>query len=248
VTRTYHRKIRLVAVGNEVHADLVDNPHHFRVRLQHDGERVTALVSEAIRYPWTPCPEAARPLQALVGMPLSTRCNAVGEHARANQQCTHLFDLAGLAVAHAAAGRERRLYHCVVKGGPGEIANATLQRDGELILDWEIHGGFGASRLRGAAPFEDVPLTGGFMAWAQRELEPELAEAAIVLRRGCMIGGVRFFDLDEVSKAPEVGTVQGQCFTYTPGRVEYAYRVRGTRRDFTSDPDRMFGSEPADEA
>ena len=59
---------------------------------------------------------------------------------------------------------------------------------------------------------------------------------------------VRFFDLDEVSKAPEVGNVQGQCFTYTPGRVEYAYRVRGTRRDFTSDPDRMFGSEPADEA
>ena len=86
------------------------------------------------------------------------------------------------------------------------------------------------------------------MAWATRELEPELAEAAIVLRRACMIGGVRFFNLDEVSSASEVESVRGQCFTYTPGRVEHAYRVRGTRRDFSRDPEQMLDAEPLDDA
>ena len=120
MARTYHRKIRLAADGCRITGDLVDDPHHFRVHLEHDGQRVTALQSEAIRYPWTPCPEAARPLQELVGIPLSPRCTAVGEHSRADSQCTHLFDLAGLAVAHAAAGRKLRLYHCVVAGERGE--------------------------------------------------------------------------------------------------------------------------------
>lgn len=245
MARTYHRKIRILANGDRVTGDLVDDPHHFRVHMRHDGQRVTALESEAIRYPWTPCPEAARPLQELVGMPLSPRCNAVGEQAPASHQCTHLFDLAGLTVAHAAAGRKYRLYHCVVAGNPGEIARATLHRDGDLLLDWEIHGGIAESTLHAAPPFDGIPLTGGFMAWAMQNLDPELAEAAIVLRRGCMIGGVRFYDLDEVSTAPEMGGLRGRCFTYTPGRVERAYRVRGTRRDFSHGHEPMLGSEPA---
>ena len=245
MARTYHRKIRLAADGCRITGDLVDDPHHFRVHLEHDGQRVTALQSEAIRYPWTPCPEAARPLQELRGIPLSPRCTVVGEHSRADSQCTHLFDLAGLAVAHAAAGRKLRLYHCVVDGDRGEVAHATLHRDGELLLDWEVRGGLGNTTLHGEPPFDGIGLTGGFMAWAQQNLDPELAEAAIVLRRSCMIGGVRFFDLDQVSMAPEMGDLRGRCFTYSQGNVERAYRVRGTRRDFSHDHSPMLGPEPA---
>jgi len=247
MARTYHRKIRLVAHGTRITGDLVDDPHHFRVHLEHDGQHVTALRSEAIRYPWTPCPEAARPLQELVGMPLSPHCTAVGERSQAVGQCTHLFDLAGLAVAHAAAGRTRRVYHCVVDGDRGEVARATLHRDGELLFDWEVRGGMENTTLHGAPPFDGIRLTGGFMAWAQQSLDPELAEAAIVLRRACMIGGVRFYDLDDVTMAPEMGDLNGRCFTYSRGNVERAYRVRDTRRDFSHDHEVMLGPDPAAE-
>ena len=247
MARTYHRKIRLIADGRRITGDLVDDPHHFRVHLEHDGQRVTALQSEAIRYPWTPCPEAAQPLQELVGMPLSPLSTAVGGHSRAIAQCTHLFDLAGLAVAHAAAGRTRRVYHCVVDGERDEVAHATLHRDGELLLEWEVRGSIQNTTLHGAPPFDGIGLTGGFMAWAQQNLDPDLAEAAIVLRRGCMIGGVRFFDLDEVTMAPEMGQLNGRCFTYSEGTVDRAYRVRGTRRDFSLDHQAMLGPDPATE-
>lgn len=248
MARTYHRKIQLIAEGGRVTADLVDDPHHFRVHLEHDGQRVTALQSEAIRYPWTTCPEAARPLQELVGMPLSPLSTAVGEHSSAITQCTHLFDLSGLAVAHAAAGRTRRIYHCVVAGDPGEAAHASLRRDGEMLLEWEVRGSLRDTTLHGAPPFDGIGLTGGFMAWAQQNLDRELSEAAIVLRRACMIGGVRFFDLDEVSMAPETGQLNGRCFTYSEKTVDRAYRVRGTRRDFSHDQEPMLGSDSADEA
>ena len=105
---------------------------------------------------------------------------------------------------------------CAVCNGPG--------------LEWEVASGKGRIYMHGRM---------------HQVFHPELAEAAIVLRRSCMIGGVRFFDLDQVSMAPEMGDLRGRCFTYSQGNVERAYRVRGTRRDFSHDHSPMLGPEPA---
>ena len=67
---------------------------YFKVTLHHDGERVVEVGSEALRWPWTTCPDAGVPLRALAGMPLSPRCLAAGDWAPPRMNCTHLFDLA----------------------------------------------------------------------------------------------------------------------------------------------------------
>jgi hypothetical protein len=232
----YRRHIRLDAHGRQVAGELADDAQHFRVRLRHDGARVISLDGEAVRHPWSTCAEAREPLRDLEGMPLSRRCTAVGEVANARRHCTHWFDLAGLAVAHAAAARASREYRCAVWGAPGESTTAALERDGEPLLVWRLDG----MTICGAAPFDGRSLKGGFLAWAEAELEPDLAEAAIVLRRATYISPVRFYDLDRFDSPGAVHTIAGQCFTYTDGVAQRALRQRGSKRDYTHNPEALL--------
>ena len=107
---SYRRRIRLVNEPGLVRGGLEDDFHYFRVAVRHDGSVVTDIEVEAFRWPWTTCPDAGNELQQLVGMPLSPRCLAVGDHANPRLQCTHQFDLTGLAVAHATRDEHARQY------------------------------------------------------------------------------------------------------------------------------------------
>jgi len=171
-------------------------------------------------------------------MSLSRRCTAVGDLANARHHCTHWFDLAGLAVAHAAAGRASREYRCAVWGAPGEDGHATLERDGAPLLRWRLEG----LVIRADAPFDGTSLKGAFMAWAERTLDVDLAEAAIVLRRACSISPVRFYELDHFEHASDVQPVTGQCYTYSEGTAQRAIRQRGSRRDYTDHPEALLAS------
>jgi len=220
--------------------ELADDAQHFRVRLRHDGTRVTSLDGEAVRHPWSTCAEAREPLRELEGMRLSRRCTAVGDVSNARHHCTHWFDLAGLAVAHAAAARASREYRCAVWGPPGQSSTATLERDGEPLLVWRLEG----MTIRGAAPFDGRTLKDAFQAWAEAELDPDLAEAAIVLRRAAYISPVRFFDLDGYERPGDVTPIGGQCFTYTDGVAQRAQRQRGSKRDYTHRPEALLAEAP----
>jgi hypothetical protein len=197
---------------------------------------VVAIEGEAVRHPWSTCAEAIDPLRELAGMPLSLRCTAVGNVSNARRHCTHWFDLAGLAVAHAAVGRASREYRCAVWGAPGQICTATLERDGEPLLMWRLDG----MTIRGAAPFDGRSLKDAFQAWAEAELAPDLAEAAIVLRRAAYISPVRFFDLDQYERPGDVTPIGGQCFTYTDGPAQRAERQIGSLRDYTERPEALL--------
>ena len=240
--RIYRRHIRLDAHGRQVVGELADDAQHFRVRLRHDGSRVVAVDGEAVRHPWSTCAEAIDPLRNLVGMRLARRSTAVGEVSNARHHCTHWFDLAGLAVAHAAAGRASREYRCAAWGPPGAVTTATLERDGEPLLTWRLDG----LVIRGAAPFDGRSLKGAFQTWAEAELEPDLAEAAIVLRRAAYISPVRFFDLDRYERPGDVTPIGGQCFTYTDGPAQRAERQIGSLRDYTHRPEALLSEAPSE--
>lgn len=234
-TGVYRRRIRLVALdASTVVGDLEDDFHRFRVTLGHNGGRVTEVVGEALRYPWSECTGAVEPLGALAGMRLSPRSTAATEHADPRANCTHLFDLAGLAVAHAASGRDRRQYDAAVPERDERWrTRAELARDGESLLAWDVEG----STIVGPEPFAGVDLRRGFRAWAERTLDADTAEAAIVLRRACAISHGRQHEWDSYPTAIHVGEFMlGSCHTFQPGRAEVAVRMKGTIRDFTDDP------------
>lgn len=248
---SYRRRIRLAVTDpTTVEAGIEDDFHHFRITLHHDASVVHGIETRSYRIPWTTCGDAGGALRLIEGMPLEPSCLAVGRWTDPHLQCTHMFDLAGLAVAHAyrtltaAASGDSRQYDAMVPYGfnQGEPRDVRVWRDHTPIFTWTIDG----DRCVAPAPFSDVPFTGGFFRWADTSLPPEDAEAAIVLRRACTIGMGRGMDQDRWSSAADVsaGPV-GVCYSQQPERRSVALRVRGNILDFDANPDALLSDDLA---
>jgi hypothetical protein len=243
----YRRRVRLVASPPDasgpavVVADLDDDFHRFQVTLRHDGARALAVEGEGLRFPWSTCPDAAGPLRALEGAPLAPRATAAADHADPRATCTHMFDLAALAMAHAATGRVTRQYDAEVPVRVDHRTRARLWRDGVLLLDWTVDDRTG---VVDPPPYSEAPWQGGFMRWADATLDPDTAEAAIVLRRAVTIGLGRHMDLDVYERASELAPMMNAiCYTFQSPQVEIALRHRGATRDRATNPDALLADD-----
>ena len=237
---SYRRRVRMRALdATTTEAALEDDFHHFAVVVVHDGARVTSITARAERWPWSTCPAAGAQLELLVGMELSPRCTAVAAVADPHMQCTHQFDLAGLAVAHATRDEEERQYDVEVPpADAGGQRTVRLSRDGELLLEWRIAYGTGITAPR---PYTDAPWRGGFIKWADATFDVDDAEAAIVLRRACDIGMGRGMDLEGYRSADELAELMtGVCYTMQPSIMPVAIREIGSIRDFADHPDALL--------
>ena len=78
-------------------------------------------------------------------------------------------------------------------------------------------------------------------AWTVDHLDPETAEAALVLRRASFIAVGRSRNLDDAATAEVyMPLAQGSCHTFTVGIAERAARMKGTTLDFTHHPERLL--------
>jgi hypothetical protein len=234
---SYRRRIRLTSAPGRVEGGLEDDFHHFRVTLEHDGERVTSVVGGAVRYPWTTCADAAGQLDGLVGAPLAERATDIAGVLPARENCTHLYDLAGLALRHARAGRATRQYDIEVPDRVEGVTAARLWVDGLLALRWKVRD----QMIEDPPPFAGRPLRGAFLRWANETFDADDAEAAIVLRRALAIAMGRNFGLDNLATAADVGDfMAGSCYTFQTERMPVSFRMPGANRDFTDRPDALL--------
>lgn len=228
----YRRRIVLQQPSaTTVRADLEDDFHRFGLTLKHDGRRVVSINAEGSRYPWSTCPSAAGPLRALESMVLSRTLGAVTKIADPRANCTHLFDLAMLAIMHAAAGRRTRRYDVTCPDWKQERSVVTLDVDEQRALTWEIH----EHDITAPAPFAGQKIAAGaFLRWARTELDDETAERAFVLWRGCMISWGRVMNLDDTQRASELlSWTGGNCYSFLPEIAPDGYRQQGSRLDFS---------------
>jgi len=234
----YRRRIRLVADGLRVRADLEDDFHRFGVELVHDGACVVEARATAHRFPWETCPGAGSQIEALVGIALLPRAVDLAEHTDSRRHCTHLYDLAALALAHAAAGRERRQYDIAVPDRDDWKTRATLHRDGALALDWELD----ARTIRSPERFAGLTLRGRpFLDWIHANLDADESEAALVLRRAVYIAIGRATDLDAIATAADVTPLAGaSCHSMQPAVAPRALRVKGSTRQFSASPEPLL--------
>jgi hypothetical protein len=214
--------------------EVIDDFHHFRASIRHDGSRVREAHGEALRHPWATCASADLPLRRLEGMPLAGAgsLRAAGRHTNWRSQCTHLFDAAAIAIARSARGVGPVTYRIAAPDAREGRARIELARDARPLLAWSLDG----LRITGPEPFAGHLLRGGgFADWAEAALDPELAEAALVLQRAATICGARAIDLEAIDRADGVQphNPMGQCHTYTPGIVERGWRMRGSVRNLT---------------
>ena len=133
----FRRRIKLENKADHVLAELEDCNHGFRLQLYHDKASVSAIAVETLRYPLSTCSNAGQPLQALVGCPLTTRIEHILKYARPRDNCTHLFDLASLAIAHACREQKERCYDIEVPDSTTGITDLSISRDGHIIHQWQ---------------------------------------------------------------------------------------------------------------
>lgn len=225
----FRRRVDIIAhPGNgtgEVRATLEDDFHHFRVWVCHHEGEVTAIGGEALRYPYSLCPQACDQLQQLLGMKLDRIAHSVTRQTDASHQCTHLLDLTGLAVAAAARGTHQRRYDVNIGQRIANRTRATLIRDGNEDLTWEVNG----TLIEGPSPYCGINLREGMARWALNTLNEEAADAALLLRRCTLISMGRAYNLDEQIHAATTAL----CYSQQPERAEQALRMKGSTLDFS---------------
>jgi hypothetical protein len=232
---TYRRRIFLQRLSpTVVQVDLEDDFHRFELKLVHDQKVVITIEAGGERYPWSTCPAAAGPLRALEGMELSRTLGSVAKVADPRANCTHMFDLAMIAIMHAAAKRETRQYDVTCPDWQDQRSTVTLDVDGERALEWEIQ----EHEIVSPAPYAGQRIAAGsFLRWARTDLDEEDAERAFVLWRGCMIAWGRIMDLDDTARASDLlSWTGGNCYSFSEEIAVDGMRQKESRLDFTDAP------------
>jgi hypothetical protein len=235
----FRRRVGIHSTGDttrgEVRACLEDDFHHFRVRIVHVNGTVQHAEGWAVRHPYSTCPLAATQLARLVNAPLNGLAHSVMRVTDPSEQCTHLMELAGLAIAAAARSITQRWYDIAVPRRVAGRTLGTLDRDGHRVLAWELVD----TTITAPAPFQSVSLRKGMAAWALANLSEDEAEAALVLRRCALISLGRAMNLDAQVHAEPTG----RCFVQQPERAPQGVRMAGSIIDFSEAPKELCATD-----
>jgi hypothetical protein len=227
----YRRRFRITPGQGRVTAELEDDFHGMAVTLRHENGVATAVEPEEDRPPWTTCPGAmAQVVTTFQGLPLADFAERGGK----TQNCTHLFDLAQLAAAHANDA-EPLVYDVLAEDPVEGRRRIELRRNGVRVLLWVEENG----------RFVEPPDLSGYSVHNMRPyidaLPPEAREAARVLRWGGLVALGRTIPLEMQSDASRMAP---NCYTFQPERAAQARRV-GEIRDFSAGTAEPLDRRPA---
>lgn len=216
----FRRRFIVTPGAGWVRCQLEDDYHCMSVTLHHVGGIARTVEPVLERAPWTTCPGAVAELvRTFTGMALDAFATRGGKSAN----CTHLYDMAQLAAAHA--DDDRPLIYDVLASDPADgQRRIELRRDGTAVFGWVEENG----RFVEPAELRGMTLQ-GMRPWID-SLEPARREAARVLRWGAMIAHGRTIPMDRQSDAGRMPL--GNCYTFQPRIVAAAKRV-GAIRDFS---------------
>ena len=215
----FRRRIRISPAPGHVLSEVEDDYHCMNVSIHHDNEIAHTVKACLTRAPWTTCPGAvAKCEQTFQGVALQ------GFPARGDKasNCTHLFDLALLAAAHAFDDLPL-VYDVFVSDPIDDRRRAEIFRNGEFVLGW-----FDANyRIVEPAELAGMKLH-DMRSWID-DLEPAQQEAARVLRWVSLIAHGRIIPMNRQSDASRMPP---SCYTFQPERAAVATRI-GKIMDFS---------------
>ena len=212
--------MRVDPAPGRVRAAVEDDYHCMHVVLHHDGVRISEVEGVMERAPWTTCPGAPLQLQQTFTGTTLAEAAARGEK---QSNCTHLYDLAILAAAHAADSAPM-VYDMVVSDPVDGCNTAEIRRNGEPVLTLGVERG----AITSPAEIAGTPLM-KLRSWIE-SLDPPAREAAKLLQWGAIIAHGRMIPLENQSDATRIPP---NCYTFQPERAVHAKRV-GRIIDFSA--------------
>lgn len=236
----FRRCIRLTRAEDHVLGELEDSHHGFRVRVFHADNRITRFEPEFLRVPFTSCDSAGDPLAKLVGASIDTPVGELVAIANPLSNCTHLLDLALLAITHTQRAETVVRYDVDVTDAKDGISNLRVFRNAVLMHEWRVGNAIDGAIV---SPLEYLGNTMfmGFSRWANATFKDLENEAAFVLQKGNMVAIGNMFDIAAMAggKASDE-TERHACHTYSPANAEQAIRLGNTTRDFTDSEEMLL--------
>jgi len=219
----FWRRIRLLPGPGRIAGALEDDMHSFRLRIDHEDDRITGVNAVAVRHPWTACAAAGAHLATeLQGETLEK----VAAH-EPTLECTHLFDLAILCAAHAH-DTGPSCYDMRVADRIEDRTTATLDLNGIQQVVWQLEG----TVIRGPERFAGLDIK-RVSKWKHDFPENE-AEWSTLLRRAIFVSGARQYETPTNVRASQMGPTRlGVCFNYQMPQAGESTPIFD-RRDFSS--------------
>ena len=230
-TGAFRRRVRLRHRTGVVVGALDDNNHAMWVRLRHGEGAVTAIEGGFHRWPTTGCLGAVDVLQDIVGLRIDATRDVAGADGQARRHCTHLFDLAMLALAMARRAEGDRLWDAVVPDAIGGRTTATISLDGTVVHAWMLDG----VMIMPAAGRPRQSLLSSFAPWARTHFRGDAFEGATVLRMAAFTARARAHITDNhpwpLADFPER---RDACHAYRAPQVDSAEHRIGVVRNFSA--------------
>lgn len=235
--------MRIVGDAARSTADVEDDEHRFGADVGHDSGRVTAVSGRALRTPWTTCLMAASQLTELLNTPLHPSPYKVLRQTRLAHQCTHMVDMASLAIAAAARGVMRRQYDAVLtvehKGG-ADYRTGDLYCNGAVLGEWTVREGIVLKPEKYAGL--EMYRSGRWIEERADDLDE--IEAVFVMQRAMLVAGGKRFDLDQYETADNQVWMTGACFAFQASRLHEARRRFGSSRTFSQSDELLADLKP----
>jgi hypothetical protein len=195
--------------------------------ISHDGHTITALDSITRRAPWDACTGAqAVAKRSFIGLPLDAALPA--SEKRSN--CTHLYDLAVLAAAHARDAQP--LVYDVLVSDPiaahADLMLAEIRRNGVAVWQWQMRGQMRETLLLAPAAVAGVKLT-ELRDWIATLCAPE-AEAARMLQWVSMMANVRQSRSSHIGPPP---AARQRCYVLGGELASENRKLTVSPRDFS---------------
>ena len=227
----FRRRFRVTPGAGAGRTEFEDDFHCMAVTLRHADGVVTKVEAEQDRAPWTTCPGAVAQVErTFAGVAL----DAFAGRGEKTANCTHLYDLALLAAAHA--GDAQPLVFDILVSDPIDGRRTLeLRRDGVPAMSWVEENG------RFVLPAAIAGLSLGDMRAFIDGLAPEQQEEARLLRWAGFIAHGRQIPLERQSDATRMPP---NCYTFQPDMAAKARRV-GEIRDFSAGTARPLDRRPA---
>jgi hypothetical protein len=227
------RLIRLHRRAEDVvFATLDDTYHAMQCVLRHDGRRVVDIEATLTRIPTTACTGAANPIRELIGMPLDLGMAALYGDRRPQRNCTHLFDLAALALRQTLRDEDERRYDVLIPDETDTPVVIEVRRNDQRMHEWQVSQGL----ILAPSALAQRPMTAGFTPWALRSFAGDELEAALVLHKSYYIAQARRYRVDAFGGRSLLANAQlaGVCHAYTPERMAHTYFTGDNVRDFSN--------------
>lgn len=227
----FRRRIRLRREADAVFGTLDDSYHAVQCVLRHDGRCVIDIDAALTRFPTTACTGAANAIRELIGMPLDISMADLYSERRPHRNCTHLFDLAALALRHAVRDESERRYDVSIPDEAGAAVVVEVRCNDKLVHAWQVSEGI----ILQPTALAQKPLTAGFTPWALQTFAGDELEAALVLHKGYYLAQSRRYRVDAFPGRSLVANAQlaGVCYAYAPERLEQAFFTGNNVRDFS---------------